>query len=169
MKIVEALKKVKDNRRKIEDLKKKIRSNAARLSYESSPYPNPSQKVESWVQSCRDLSLESVDLLERISRTNNAVEVTIEVGGNTITRTISGWVYRRREFAKLDLSVQQCLTTGVLKEGTIDTANGEKMDVTIIRHFDTEVRDNLLESLSEEPFLIDSRLEIVNATTDLVN
>lgn len=169
MKIVEAMKKVKDNRRKISDLKEKIKKNAARLSYETPQYNDPQKKVKEWVQSCSDLSLESVDLLERINRTNIETKISIEVGGKTVERSIAGWIYRRREFAAIDASVWGQLTDNGLKDGFTNSSSGEPMEVKVIRHFSPELRDKKIAEFKEEPYLIDSRLEVVNATTDLLD
>lgn len=168
MKIVEAMKKVKDNRRKIADLRQKIIKNAARLSYETSQYPEPEKKVKEWLQSCNDLSVESVNLLERINKTNIETIVDIEIGGKTVSRSIAGWIYRRREFAEIDAQVWSSLTDNGLKDGFAKTASGEDMEVKVVRHFNPELRDKKVSEFSEEPYLINSRLEVVNAITDLV-
>ena len=168
MKIIEAMKKIKENRRKIEDLKGKIKKNSARLSYETSQYDDPVKKVKEWLQSCNDLSLDCVDLLERINKTNISTYVDITIGGKTVTRSIAGWIYRRREFANVDFEVWKSLTDNGLKDGFAKTASGEDMEVKVIRHFNPEQRDKKTEEFSEEPYLIDSRLEVVNAITDII-
>jgi hypothetical protein len=167
MKIVEAMKKVKDNRRKIDDLRQKIAKNAARLSYETSQYDNPEAKVKEWLQSCNDLSVQSVDLLERINKTNINTIVEIEIGGKSVSRSIAGWIYRRREFAAIDAATWKALTDNGLKDGFAKTASGDQMEVKVVRHFNPEQRDRKISEFSEEPYLIDSRLEVINAITDL--
>jgi len=169
MKIIEAMKKVKENRRKIEDLKSKIKKNAARLSYETSQYDAPEKKVKEWLQSCNDLSVDCVNLLERINKTNISTNVEITIGGKNVTRSIAGWIYRRREFATIDLDVWKSLTDNGLKDGFAKTASGEEMEVKLIRHFNPDQRDKKIEEFSEEPYLIDSRLEVVNAITDILD
>lgn len=168
MKIIEAMKRVKANREKISDLQEKIRNTSAHLSHETSPYPNPKLKVSEWAQSCGDLSRECVRLLACISRTNSETKVTIELGGKSVTKPISEWIWRRREFAKIDLATYRAMTDRGLKEGQMNTSTGTPIDVKIVRNFDAEHRDRMAEIYRSEPAEIDAALEVVNATTDLI-
>jgi hypothetical protein len=168
MKIIEALKQVKANRKKIQDLQLKVRNNCAILNTESSAYKDLDKQVKGWLQSIQDLSRDTMELLVRIQKTNIVTPVTIELGGKAITRTISEWVYRRREFAQIEATTYRLLTDRGLKEGTVTNSLGEKVDQKIIRLFDAEERDRKVALFDEEPMVIDARLEVVNAVTDLV-
>ena len=168
IKIIEAMKKVKANREKITDLQKKIGENSAHLSHETSPYTDPRKKVEEWAQSCRDLSQECSSLLTAISATNHNTKVAIEIGGKSVEKTIAEWIWRRREFSAIDMRTYASMGDRGLREGQMDSSTGQPIQVTIVRNYDVEMRDRLVSEFREEPHLIDSTLEVVNATTDLV-
>lgn len=169
MKIIEAMKKVKQNKEKIADLQNKISLVCANLSHETPLYgAETGTKVRDWLQSCQDLSQENVKLLCSIARTNLATSVTIELGGKSVTKTIAEWVWRRREYAKLDLLTFSKLTDRGLKEGQGNTSTGVPFEVKIVRHYDPSQRDAAMAMYQAEPHQIDATLEVVNATTDLV-
>lgn len=169
MKIVEALKKVKYNKEKIADLHTKIAANCANLSFETPAYGDKASfKITEWLQSCQDLTQDNVRLLVAIAKTNNTVNVAIDIGGKSVTKTIAEWVWRRREYAAIDANTFAMLTDRKLKEGALQTSPGVMTEVKVVRHFDPEYRDARLAMYREEPHLIDAALEIVNATTDLV-
>lgn len=170
MKIIEAMKRVKLNNEKVADLRAKIGQNSAHLSYETPLYGDkqPAQ-VSEWVQACLDISKENVRLLVAIQRTNLATSVTIELGGKPVTKSIAEWVWRRRTYAEQDAGTIAMLTDRGLKEGLVPSSTGgEPQQVKIVRNFDPVLRDQAREMFRAEPHLIDSALEIVNATTDLV-
>lgn len=56
MKIIEALKELKLNLKKIDDITKRIALNSARKSFETSPYPDPAKQVIDWLSSIKGLS-----------------------------------------------------------------------------------------------------------------
>lgn len=169
LKIIEAMKKVKQNKEKIGDLQNKVSQVCANLSHETPLYgAETATKVREWIQSCTDLSQENVRLLCAIGRTNLATSVSIEVGGKTVTKTIAEWVWRRREYAKLDFLTYSKLTDRGLKEGQGSTSTGVPFEVKLIRHFDPSKRDAAMEMYREEPHKIDATLEVVNAITDLI-
>jgi hypothetical protein len=169
MKIIEAMKKVKQNKEKIADLQTKIGQTCANLSHETPVYgAETSTKIREWLQSCQDLTQENVSLLCAISRTNLATPATIELGGKQVTKTIAEWVWRRREYAKTDLMTFGKLTDRGLKEGAGQTSTGVPFEVKIVRHYDPTQRDTAMAMYQAEPHQIDAALEVINATTDLV-
>lgn len=169
MKIIEAMKRVKMNKEKVADLQAKIHGVAVYLSIETPVYgAETGAKISEWLQSCEDLSQENIRLLTAIQRTNLATSVTIEIGGKNVTKNIAEWVWRRREYAALDLATWQKLTDKGLKEGVTQTATGGTIDIKIVRFYDPVRRDERVATYRSEPHLIDAALEIVNATTDLV-
>lgn len=169
MKIIEAMKRIKLNREKLSDLHKKINSNAAHMNFETPLYGDRQrQQVAEWLQSTFDINQEIVRLSVAISRTNLATQVTIEIGGKLLTKSITEWVLRRREGAALDLAAWQQLTDRGLKEATAGSSTSIPVELKIVRYFDPVERDRKLTEFREEPHLIDSALEIVNATTDLI-
>lgn len=170
MKIIEAMKRVKLNNEKVADLRAKIGQNSAHLSYETPLYgENQAKQVSEWVQSCLDISQENVRLLVAIQRTNLATSVTIDLGGKSVTKSIAEWVWRRRTYAEQDAGTISMLSDRNLKEGLVPSSTGgAPQEVKIVRNFDPALRDAAREVYRSEPHLIDSALEIVNATTDLV-
>lgn len=168
MKIIEAMKKVKQNKEKIEDLQAKIAQHCANLSFETPVYGTETgNRIKEWLQSCQDLARENVRLLCLIQKTNMQTTVPIEIGGKTVTKTITEWVWRRREYAKMDLATFSKLTDRGLKEGSAQTSPGVTTEIKIVRHFDPRQRDEAMAMYQAEPHLIDAALEVVNAVTEL--
>lgn len=168
MKIIEAMKRVKQNKEKINDLVVKITAGSAHMSHETPVYPDMKEKLREWAQSCDDLSKENVRLLVAIARTNIGTPVTIKLGDNSVTKSIAEWVWRRREYAALDLRTWQVMTDRNLKEGQVNTSTGVPMDIKIVRNYDPELRDRRMAMFKSEPHEIDAALEVVNAVTDLI-
>lgn len=169
MKIIEAMKKVKSNKEKITDLQLKISQVSANLMHESPVYgTNTREKISEWAQSCQDLVQDNIKLLCAIQRTNLQTVVAIELGGKQVTKPISEWVWRRREYAKVDLDTWSKMTDRGLKEGQGQTSTGIPFDIRIARHYDPVLRDEKISVYRDEPHKIDGALEVVNAVTDLI-
>src|SRR5271166_955428 len=171
MKIIEAMKRVKQNGEQIADLQAKIGQFCANLNFETFTYGTPAEtsaKISEWLQSCTDLSQENVRLLTAIQRTNLATRVTIVLGDRSVTKNISEWVWRRRQYAVIDLNTWAKLTDRNLKEGQGQNSSGTPVEVKIVRHFDPERRDKMVAMFKSEPHEIDAALEVINAVTDLV-
>lgn len=168
MKIIEAMKQIKDLQRKAEDLRKKVSLNCAGLSYETPTYGQEQRAtVDGWLQAHRDIVQEILRLRSAIQRTNIATPVTISLGGKSVTKSIAEWVHRRRDLAALDASMFAQLGDRGLKEQRGKDTQGNDVEVKIIRYFDPKTRDALLEEFRSEPTLIDSTLEVVNAVTEV--
>lgn len=169
MKIIEAMKRIKANKEKASDLQQKIAAVCANLSHETPIYgTETAKKCAEWAQSCDDLSRENIRLLCAIQRTNIATPVAIEIGGKSVTKSIAEWVWRRREYAQSDYNTWAKFTDRGLKEGFMQSSTGTPTEVKIVRHFDPIKRDEMLAMYRAEPHEIDATLEVVNATTDLV-
>lgn len=168
MKLIEAMKKVKDLQRKAEDIRKKISVHCADLSFETPLYPDQRVQVRDWLQAHRDLLKEILHLRLSIQRTNLQTNVVIELGGVGVTKTIAEWIHRRRDLAKLDESAWNALTDRNLKEGVLQTSQGEKIEAKIRRHFDPAERDKMIDLFRSEPTTVDATLEVTNAITDLI-
>ena len=169
MKLIQAMKRIKDLVRKAEDLRIKIRDHSADLNIETPAYSNQGQQVQEWLQAHHDTVKEIERLRIAIQRTNLQTPVTIEVGGVTVTKLLAAWIHRRRDLAKLEQGAWGELTDRKLKEQNIQTSpNGPITEVRIRRYFDPKERDRNLELYRSEPGIIDGHLEIVNAVTDLI-
>lgn len=170
MKLIEAMKKLKDMNVKAEDLRKKVSANCADLSIET-PLYGADQKatVDGWIQAHSDLMQEILKLRVAIQRTNLSTNVTIEIGGKQVTKSIAEWIHRRRDLAKLDMQMWACLGDRNLKEQNVQTSPGGPVtEIRIRRYYDPTQRDAKLELYRSEPSVIDATLEVSNAVTDLI-
>lgn len=170
MKLIEAMKLIKELQVKREDLLAKIKQHCADLDYETPVYPEQAKQVGKWIQATSDILHEILDLRLRIQKTNLATTVTIELDGNKVVKSIAGWIHRRRDLAGHELSAWQALTDRGLREGRLPTSTpGEQAkEVKIRRYYEPLVRDKKIELFRSEPSIIDRTLEVVNATTDLM-
>lgn len=168
MKIIEALKQIKDLKRKVEDLREKVLKNCALANFETPLYPDQKKQVAEWIQAHSDVLKEVLRLRIAVQKTNLATNVTIEIGGKQVTKSIAEWVHRRRDLATEELKMYQCLTDRGIKEGIGKGPAGDALEIKIVRFYDPTDRDNKLELFSNEPSLIDGKLEIINAVTDIV-
>lgn len=170
MKIIEAMNAIKMGNDKIADLQKKINMNSAHLSHESPHYSNPFEQIREWQQSIHDTGKENMRLKIGIQRTNLATMVPIKMtNGNVVTRSIAEWVLRRHDYSIKDLSAWVELTDRGLRDQMVNTSTpGEKMEIKVVRNFDPKVRDAKILEFKSEPQLIDSALQVANATTDLL-
>lgn len=168
MKLIEAMKQQKDLARKAEDLRLKIQANSAHLSFETPAYADQKGQVSEWLQAHSDVLKEIMRLRVAVQRTNLSTSVTIELQGKTVTKTIAEWIHRRRDLAKTELDAWKCLTDKNLREVRGKDSQGQEVDVKIVRCFDPRQRDERMAALQSEPSLIDGKLEVVNAVTDLM-
>lgn len=171
MKIIEGMKQIKANKEKIADLQKKIGTYCVHMSFETPLYGEETKStVDGWIQSCLDLAQDNVSLLVRIAKTNGHTKVTIPLGENSVTKSISEWIWRRREYAALDALTYSKLGDRGLQEGmTNPTSPGiAPTKMSIVRNYDPVIRDTKLAIYKSEPHLIDAALEVVNATTELM-
>jgi len=169
MKIIEAMKRVKSNKEKVADIQKQIGQFCANLNFESPTYgTETANKISEWLQGCDDISRQNAKLLVAIQRTNLATMVTITLGDHAIAKSIAEWVWRRREYAAIDLKTWQALTDRNLKEGTGVNSSGTPVEIKLVRHYDPVKRDKMVAIYKSEVHEIDAALEVVNAVTDLI-
>ena len=168
MKIIEALKQTKDLQRKADDLKALVKDHCAITIFESQKYPNQTKQVAEWIQAHSDILKEILRLRLAIQKTNLAINVTIELNGKQVIKSIAGWIHRRRDLAAAELSMWSALTDRNIQEGIVKSPSGDPVEMKINRFYDSAERDKKRELYSSEPSIIDGKLEIVNATTDLI-
>src|SRR5258705_9408098 len=119
------MKRVKANKEKIADLQLRISEVSAHLDFENPKYgPETATRIREWAQGCHDTIQENIRLLTAIARTNLATSAAITLGGHTTHKTLAEWIWRRREYAALDLITWQKMTDRNLKEGQINTSTG---------------------------------------------
>jgi hypothetical protein len=169
MKLIQAMKQIKDLQIKADDLKKKAATYCAIQNVETPLYgTEQSAKIKEWIQGYSDIVKEILRLRVAIQRTNLNTNVTIELGGIQVTKSIAEWIHRRRDLAKMEQDVWLALTDRGLKEGLMLNSQQEKVEVKIVRFYDAAERDRKSELYRSEPSIIDSTLETVNAVTDLI-
>lgn len=169
MKLIQAMKKLKDLNVKGDDLRKKVMNHCADLTIETPQYPDQKRQVGEWMQAHGDILKEILHLRVAIQRTNLATSVVVELGGKQVSKSIAEWIHRRRDLAKLEEGMWAQLTDRGLKEQNLQTTPGGTVtEVRIRRYFDPVERDARRELYRSEPSVIDATLEIVNATTDLI-
>lgn len=169
MKLIQALKLVKELTQKAEDLRTKIANNSALLSIETPMYPNQESQVSSWLQAHEDITREISRLRYQIAKTNLMTEVEIELGGKVVRKTITEWIVRRKDGANMDAAAWKALTDRNLKEQNLQpNPQGPITEIRIRRFYDPVKRDEKLSLYLSEPNKIDATLEVVNATTELL-
>ena len=97
--------------------------------------------------------------------------VTITMDKKDVTKSIAEWVWRRREYSKIDHKTWSCLSTKNLQTGLSknSVAGAPDFKLTMVLHFDIEQRDKMIALYAGENHLINAELEVVNATTDLLD
>lgn len=168
MKLIEALKKTKDLARKADDLKRLVKDHCAITSLEKEKYPNQTQKVDGWIQAHSDILKEILRLRIAIQKTNLETTVSIELNGKAVEKSIAEWIHRRRDLANSEREIWSMLTDRGIKEGYMQGSTEDGVKVEIRRFFNPSERDEKIDEFSSEPSIIDSRLEVVNAITDLI-
>jgi hypothetical protein len=173
MKIVEALKKIPDLQRKAEDIRRNLAKFCADLDNEKPEYETPEKQkaqITTWLQSHSDILKEIEILRTRIQKTNLETDVDIEVSeGKTVTKSIARWIHRRKDLSKLEAESWQCLTSRNLQAKGYQKPGDETVLIANVRkYYDQQLRDRKLADLLSEKSLIDGKLEVVNAVTDLL-
>lgn len=169
MKLIEAMKQLKDLKTKADDLRDKVGRFCADLTIQTPTYPDQKGQVTLWMQAHHDVVKEIARLRTSIQKTNLETAVTISLDGRQVTKSIAHWIHRRRDLAGMEQQVWQKLGDLGLKEQNMQTVQGGSMtEIRIRRYFDPVERDKHVESYRSEPSIIDATLEITNAVTDLI-
>lgn len=172
MKLIEALKQTKDLARKADDLRGKIATFCADMTHEAPVYGTEEQQrqqVASWLQAHSDVLKEILRLRVAIQRTNLETKVAIDIGSKTVTKTIAEWIHRRKDLAGYEAEAWGRLGDKNLPSSAkIKSTSGSDLETKIRRYYDPKQRDEMRELFISEKALIDGRLEIVNAVTDLI-
>jgi len=178
VKLIQALKKCKDLQRKIDDLRDKIKLHCADMDIEEPVYgtvEQQSKQVKEWIQSIHDSLKEILRLRVSIQSTNLSTDVSIvlEEGKKPVVHTIAEWIHRRRDLAANELMSWEALTNRGLQPQNYypkgDRGKPEDIQLSKVRrYFDPIERDEKVELFKTEPSIIDAKLEVVNAETDLI-
>ncbi len=171
MKIIEAMKKIKELQDKAGDLRAKVALYCADLDHETPTYGTPedqTKQIESWMQMHSDVIAEIMRLRMAIQRTNLQTVVQIEINGKRIEKTIAEWIHRRRDLAKLEQEMWSKLTDKNLREGFMATTSGGQVQVRLRRYYSPAKRDEMVALFKSEPMTVDATMEVINAVTDVI-
>ena len=170
MKIIEAMKQIKDQQRKAEDIRGKIEKYCADLDCETAIYPDQKKQVSEWLQAHSDIMKEILQLRVGIQNTNVRTYVEIELDGKFVKKTIAEWIHRRRDLASFEENAWARLTDQGKREQYKTQLTPTSPEIIVKRrlYFDPAERDKKIELFRSEPAKIDATLEIINATTDLI-
>jgi len=169
MKLIEALKAIERLQRKGDDIKKLIKDHCATSNLQPPTYAEPDKKISGWLQAHTDIVAEVLRLRIAIAKTNLATMVTIDLGNNkSPSKSIAEWIHRRRDLSKQDHAAWANLTDRGIQNHTAKGPGDAVIEVKIQRHFDPTKRDEMKDMYLSEPSIIDGRLEVVNAITDLI-
>lgn len=166
------MKLIKELQKKAEDLRGKVALHSADMSLETPLYTDQKRQVSEWIQAHSDVLKEILKLRIAVQRTNLATNVDLQLGGKTVTKSIAEWIHRRRDLATLELEIWGKLTDRGIKEGQLIPASipgAPHTPVTVRRYYDPTEKDAKMELYRAEPGVIDRTLEVVNATTEVID
>lgn len=167
MKLIEAMKKLRVIEKRMADNSHKIEEYSAFVSTERLPFETEeAQKKElrSRIQANTDLMTEYLGLKRAIERTNLAVQV--EIGGTSYT--ISDLLTLKRRLGALMMETYLSLNTGQADRRVSRMATLEGTVPQVVRLYKEDEKNENLRKWQDLLDNIDSRLEVVNATTDIV-
>lgn len=167
MKIIEALKKLRVIEKRIQSTTEEVNQYASALTTERLPYgteEDQKREVKSRLQSTKDLFQEYLELKSRIEKTN--LEVQVEVDGRTYS--LSQLLVIKRKMAKQMMGVYSALNTDQADRRLRHAAALAGQSPQVVRLFDESEKNDNLRKWMELYDNIDSRLEVINATTDLI-
>ena len=158
MKIIEALKEIKLIEKKIEENGKLVFKYSSQPDNIKLPFETEEQQkkeIRNLDQSTKDLIENMIILNKRISITN--LKVQVEINGET--RSIQEWILYRRKIYTLYMNFYENMKVGRF---TVEK------DVKINTFFDERSKVDSIRRIEDTYHHIDRRLEVINATTDLL-
>lgn len=171
--IVEAMKMKKRLNKKLEDLREKIKENCVHYDNEKPVYGTTEQQqkaVEGWVQAHRDIVKKIEEVTISIQKTNLSTEVEISLGGNAVKKSIAQWILRRQTLATAEAACYATLQDRGLRDRETVMSDGKtKQTIHLVRYYNPVERDRMVDMHKHEPSFIDAKLEVINATTQLVD
>jgi hypothetical protein len=171
--IVQALKKMKSLKEEVESTRQLLAAHSADYSNESPVYETVEKQkaqVQCWLQSIEDKLQAYAALSLRVKYTNLMTQVTmyLDDGAKKLTLPLEQWIILRREISPIKQNVYASVGDRALKDKEVRTSNGNTETVQVRRYYDPVARDTMLMRAKSLPALIDSNLEVVNATTPLM-
>lgn len=166
MKIVEGIKELTVILKRMEKNNKQITEYSALPDNERMHFGNKdaqSKEIKKLIQANIDLAKNYINIKQRVEKTNLATQV--EINGKTYT--ISELLVLKRTLAKVLVATYKSLNDSQARL-RVNQTRGEKQP--IIEKFYDEHEKNEGERFWDDLYhTIDSRLEVINATTDLLD
>lgn len=166
MKLIEAMKQLKVIEKRMAKNVQQITKYASIPSNEKSPFGTEDQQkkeVRSLLQSNNDLTKEYLRLKNCIDRTN--LNTTIQIDG--ISYTLVDLLTLKRKLANGMINTYEALNDSYSISKIRGIYNQDK-SVTTVYLYDEEDKNNNIRKWQDLADNIESRLEVINATTDLV-
>lgn len=167
MKIIEALKKLRLIEKKMDGNNARITQYSSILSTERPIFETEAKQraeVTSLLQANMDLLKEYLRLKCDIEKTNLTVEVKTSIG----TYTIAELLILKRTLAQKARQTYEALQDGAAMMRMRNAPSTGDKPVQLIRMYDETVKNAGIRSWMEFHYEIDGTLEVVNATTDLI-
>lgn len=167
MKIIEALKRLRIIEKQMDSSGADLVRYSSAISTERFPFGTEAEQTEEVariLQSGLDIAENYLVLKRGIEYTNMMVSVTIR--GQT--RTISEWLVLRRTMAKKIGYLFGCQNTKAGEKRQSQWGRGTEQTPQVVQFFDEGERNTKLGEWSAVYEEIDPTLEVINATTDLL-
>ena len=167
MKLIEAMKRLRVIEKRMESNRVSITEYASKLSTEMPRFQTreaQANEVKSLVQSSNDLCSEYLRLKRAIERTN--LETYVELQGERYT--IADLLVVKRKMAALMVATYRALNDSAAQTRlrSAPKFDGETPKVEVL--YDEKQKLENVRKWQDLADIIDSRLEVINATTDLV-
>lgn len=164
MKIIEGLKKLNLLDKKMKHNCNAIEKYASQVSSEKPIFESEKEQknqVRQLIQANKDLFEEYLSLKDKIDKTNATVEITI----GDETRTINQFLNIHRKMGK---NLTDTFTSLNDNNGYSKLLKYKDENIHIIRHYDEKSKNNNLRYWQDLIGDISGKLEVVNATTDII-
>lgn len=168
MTIVEGLKELKLIKKKIQKNRELIEKYSSQPSNEK-PYFNTEKEqcleIEKILQSSEDLVKNYLELHRRITETN--LKVNVEFNGKSYS--INSLIQIRHTLGMLIINTYQSLNDSNYRSTVSQYyKTSQSSEISLVRFYDEKKKQNKIRDWEDFYNSIDSRLETINATTNLV-
>jgi hypothetical protein len=168
MKLSEAMKRLRIIEKRMEDNSKAVTKYASLLSNEKPQFDSEDKQkseVNQLIQASTDLMKEYLTLKTKIERTN--LETVVEVGGKKYS--LSELLIIKRKMANHMIDTYRALNDS-MAESKMRNGMAQKSDtaVTIVKMYSEKDKNDNLSIWQDLRDNIDSRIDVVNATTELI-
>ncbi len=168
MKLIEAMKELKLVEKRMEKNREQITQYSSGLSNEKEIFGSEQKQIDevkSLLQANVDLFNRYLYLKRSIERTNLETKVEFSVG----TYSISELLAIKRRLQHSVINTFKALNTQSAEARMRTIKIPDNVEVKVVRYYREEEKNLLLKSWMEFFENIDGRLEVVNATTDLID